>query len=503
MAHVAGYAWPQSVARGEAVALHLSAQGGPVEVEVARVGLARDVLWRATVEGVGDHPLPPDAATHGCRWPVAVQVPVGRDWPSGFYEIALRVAEEVDESFGAGDGGATASAQAFVVVRPPPDSDRRTLLVLATNTWHAYNDTGGANLYTGATQVSLQRPMAPGFLAKPDGRGQRVAAAYGDDPRIADHVRYLLENALSEWAGSAGWPNWELPFVRWAEAHGHRLDVVANPDVAADPDLLGRYALVLSVGHDEYWTGAMRDAVEGFVAGGGNVAFLSGNSVFWQVRFEDDGTTMVGYKQHFSRDPLLGTDREGEVTTLWSDRLLDRPENRLTGVSMVRGGYARIGRRVPRGSGGYTVHRPDHWLFAGTGLAYGDLLGAESTVVGYECDGCAFTTVDGLPVPTGEDGTPPGFTILATSPAQAFAADYSPRPVRDDEVPELEFNAWRVLGDRSPEAQARLAHGHAVLGTHTAGGTVVTTGCTDWVHGLSGRSPAVETITGTILGRLG
>jgi hypothetical protein len=48
-----------------------------------------------------------------------------------------------------------------------------------------------------------------------------------------------------------------------------------------------------------------------------------------------------------------------------------------------------------------------------------------------------------------------------------------------------------------------LAHGHAVLGTYTAGGTVVTTRCTDWVHGPPGRSPAVETITATILGRLG
>jgi hypothetical protein len=496
MAHVAGYAWPQSVARGESVALHLSARGGPVEVEVARIGLARDVLWRTTLDDVGDHPLPPDAATHGCRWPAAVDIPVGGDWPSGFYEIALRVAEDVDESFGAGDGGATAEAQAFVVVRPPADTDRRILLVLATNTWHAYNDTGGANLYTGARQVSLARPMAPGFLSKPDGKGQRVAAAYGDDPRIEHHVRYVLDNGVSEWSGSAGWPNWELPFVRWAEAHGHRLDVVANPDVATDPDLLGRYRLVLSVGHDEYWTGAMRDAVEGYVAGGGNVAFLSGNSVFWQVRFDDGGATMVGYKQHFEQDPVYGTDRQAELTTLWSDSLLGRPENQLTGVSMVRGGYARIGRRVARGSGGYTVHRPDHWLFAGAGLGYGDLLGHESTVVGYECDGCAFTLVDGLPVPL-------DFTILATSPAAPFAADYAPRPVRADEMPELEFNAWRVLGDRGDAAQDRLRHGHAVLGTYTRGGTVVTTGCTDWVHGLSGRSPAVEAITSTLLTRLG
>src|SRR5207342_1005375 len=49
----------------------------------------------------------------------------------------------------------------------------------------------------------------------------------------------------------------------------------------------------------------------------------------------------------------------------------------------------RIGRRVPRGAGGYTVHRPEHWVFDGCEFEWGDLLGARSTVVGYECDGCA------------------------------------------------------------------------------------------------------------------
>ena len=31
----------------------------------------------------------------------------------------------------------------------------------------------------------------------------------------------------------------------------------------------------------------MRDTVESFIAGGGNVAFFSGNTALWQVRMED------------------------------------------------------------------------------------------------------------------------------------------------------------------------------------------------------------------------
>jgi hypothetical protein len=41
--------------------------------------------------------------------------------------------------------------------------------------------------------------------------------------------------------------------------------------------------------------------------------------------------------------------------------------------------------------------------------------------------------------------------------------------------------------------------GVAVLGVYTRGGTVLTTGCTEWVRGLEGHDPAVERITSNIL----
>ena len=137
----------------------------------------------------------------------------------------------------------------------------------------------------------------------------------------------------------------------------------------------------------------------------------------------DDHDVMVGYKGFFKNDPLMGTDREAEVTTFWSDVVVGRPENHMTGVSFTRGGYHRIGRNVTAGLGGYTVHRAGHWIFDGTGLGYGDVLGAGATVVGYECDGCVFTYRDGLPYPTGEDGTPSTFEILGTCPTQHFTRE--------------------------------------------------------------------------------
>src|SRR5689334_24804781 len=130
--------------------------------------------------------------------------------------------------------------------------------VLATNTRHAYNDFGGWNLYTGATSVSLQRPMARGYLYKPPGAGRRVTTTHPPDPDMAAHVGYLRLNHLSPYAGSAGWPDWELPFIEWAERNGYVLDIVTNADLEDHPGLLGEgspYRLFLSVGHDEYWSG--------------------------------------------------------------------------------------------------------------------------------------------------------------------------------------------------------------------------------------------------------
>ena len=409
---VVGYCWPQSVAPGGHVGLHMSSSAGrPVRVEVARVGGRRDVVFRSEAVPADEHETPKNAASQGCRWPAALTLEVDPTWRSGYYEVVMEidVGEKVRRDY------------AFFVVRPSPGA--RIVVALATNTWHAYNDFGGPNLYTGGTHVAMQRPMSAGYLFKPPGKGRRVTGTGEPDPQNAAHVGYIQINHLSGYAGSAGWPDWELPFIEWAEREGFEIGVCTNADLEQHPEVLSAANLYLSIGHDEYWSGGMRDTVEGFVSRGGNAAFFSGNTSLWQVRIEgDDHDVMVGYKGFFKNDPLMGTDREPGVTTFWSDVVVGRPENTMTGVSFTRGGYHRIGRNVTAGLGGYTVHRPAHWIFDGTGLGYGDVLGAGATVVGYECDGCVFSYRDGLPYPTGEDGTPASFEILGTCPTQHFTA---------------------------------------------------------------------------------
>jgi hypothetical protein len=226
------------------------------------------------------------------------------------------------------------------------------------------------------------------------------------------------------------------------------------------------------------------------------------------VRFEDEGRTMVCYKDKaHETDPVLGTERQHLLAGMWSDPLIGRPENITTGLSFTRGGYVRMGEAVPRSSGAYTIYRPDHWAFAGTGLRYGDLLGLGSYVVAYEVDGCAFTLQDGLPVPTHVDGTPQGFTILGASPAHLISitdtlCEAPPALWASLEPPgDLEFIAMRLFGDDSPQNRAKIANGSAVMGCFTRDGTVFSVGSTDWAYGLDDNA-LVQQVTRNVLDKL-
>jgi hypothetical protein len=190
----------------------------------------------------------------------------------------------------------------------------------------------------------------------------------------------------------------------------------------------------------------------------------------------------------FDQDPVYQTDDRRLLSSMWSNRLVQRPENSLTGVCFAYGGYHRFFEFG--GDGCYTIHRPDHWIFAGTGLKRGDHLGARDRIVGYECDGCQFTLEDGLPVPSHRDGTPPTFQILGTAPAGlSLKGDRS-----------LVWVSEALYGKGTKRRVDQP--GAAVLGAYTWCGTVITTGCTEWVRGLQGRDPAVERITRNVLDRL-
>lgn len=432
---VMGYATPLSCAPGEKVTLHLSASSATVDLVVERVGAQRELVLKKQKIACATYPIPDRASSHGCKWPGALTIDIPPAWKSGYYEATLMPA------------GAPKSARStlfFVVRSAAPGKKSKILLQLSTNTYNAYTNWGGHSLY-----------------------------AYHDRDGLQGH-RVSFERPLSSQFG-----NWELPFVKWAETNNYDLDYAVNNDLEFRPELLEHYKLVLSIGHDEYWSAPMRDHLEKFITDGGNVAFLSGNTCCWQVRNEEGGRALTCWKEWYNRDPVYPSGDHKLLSTLWSHHLVGRPENQLTGVGFLRGGFHRSHGQFMDGPGSFLVHRPQHWLFEGTGIERGQRFGGKDTIVGYECDGCEMKWEDGLPFPTNRDGTPKSFTILATCPARWAPGD----------------SLWY---DRFPKDRS----GAAVLGIYTRGGTVVTSGTTDWAHGLRGNDPVVVRITRNLLDRL-
>lgn len=489
------YCRRQSCQPGDRVELCVSTDAERFAVKIMRDGLApRTVHEQTGVPGVF-HAIPSDVVAEGCNWPVSLQIPIASDWATGFYRIEL-----------AGSNGE--EHEAFFVVRP---TTRRAsiLWVIETNTWNAYNSFGGANTYTadglayvaGAPRVSFQRPLPRGFVTLPDDAPRLATVGHVDT--TLPYARWAAERGYEIWTGAASWGQWGSRFVRWLEAEGIEVDYAINADLHDRPGLLAGYHLVLSVGHDEYWSWEMRDALEGFVAGGGNAAFLSGNTAYWQVRLEQGGEQMVAFKGAVERDPVMGTRHERRNTGIWSHAKTHRPENGMTGLSFTRGGYARLAGATPASAGGYSIYRPGHWALGGTGISYGDQLGAEHSLVGYECDGCALTLRDGLPHPTGEDGTPENFEIIGIAPVALWTRETAlPGLYPDDSLTDLELVCEQVVGDRLPETLLRFAHGHAVMGSFTVpgGGTVFSAGTTEWVFALP--DPRVAQITRNVIERL-
>jgi hypothetical protein len=181
--------------------------------------------------------------------------------------------------------------------------------------------------------------------------------------------------------------------------------------------------------------------------------------------------------------------------------MFGRPEAQITGLSFIYGGYHRLGLCAARGVGGYTVYRPDHWALQGADLYWGDVFGDQVPLLGYENDGCPIRFgADGRPAPGGGLGVPEGLEIIAMAPA-AFAEPPSPyRPLIPPE--QLDVVARIAFGDDSPDVQARVLRGHAVMASFRRGrGEVFNVGTTEWAHGLGAGDPFVERITHNVLRR--
>ena len=93
--------------------------------------------------------------------------------------------------------------------------------------------------------------------------------------------------------------------VRWLERNGYDVSYFTDVDSDRNGAEILEHQAFLSVGHDEYWSAGQRDNVEAARDAGVNLAFFSGNEIYWKTRWEpstaDGGSTqyrtLVCYKE--------------------------------------------------------------------------------------------------------------------------------------------------------------------------------------------------------------
>jgi hypothetical protein len=361
-APIEGYADRVSVERGGTIGFYVSTSAPAFDLSVSRMGWYGGQGGRTMHRAQGlpgeAQPVPtPEPATGliAADWRLSYSLRVPHDWPSGVYLARLRAAGDPPDE----------AHILFVVRHDAQIAD--FVYKLPLNTYQAYNNWGGKSLYAfnsagePATKVSFDRP-------------------------------YALRG------GAGHFFHWDYPMIRWLEREGYNVTYITDMDAHADSDYLpGRRAL-LSVGHDEYWSKAMRDSWEDARDAGYSLGFFGANSAYWQVRHESSARgiphrVLVCYKHH-APDPLAGAD-PSRATVLWREAALGRPENALVGV--MSEGMIPFDESYP-----YVVRAADHWIFAGTGAQPGE---AWSRIVGYEYDRLM------------ENGaTPAGLVVLAESP---------------------------------------------------------------------------------------
>ncbi len=150
----------------------------------------------------------------------------------------------------------------------------------------------------------------------------------------------------------------DVPLLRFMEKNNLPYSVATDYDVSRFPALLNARRSAIISGHGEYWDMATRNKLDAFVAGGGNLIAMAGNTGYWQIRYEasttgNPGPIIVGYKDSATNTADSTPDCRSEITvpgtaTTCSDPLLpvspqltttwfrappvNKPEQELLGV---------------------------------------------------------------------------------------------------------------------------------------------------------------------------
>ncbi len=329
--HTLAFADHTSVLPDQSFGLYVSCRARRFTVTALRVGYyggagARTIWTGPTTPCHVQHKAVIATATGMAvaPWTRSLQI-TASSWPEGMYVLKV-VSDDKNATY------------VDLVVRSSSTAGR-VVFVSSTQTFQAYNQWGGANVYRGKK----------GFFSR---------------------ARVVTYDRPQTWGyGSGKFLEYEAPLLMRAERLGLPLAYLADTDVSAAPAILHGAATIISGGHSEYWTQVQRDAVMAARSAGTNLLFFGANSSYWRARL--------------SRSPL-GPDRVMTVYKVASEdplkahpsirfRDLGQPDAQLTGATY----------NCFPAHGTFTVSSAHSFVFKGTGVHNGSTFAG---IIGPEVD---------------------------------------------------------------------------------------------------------------------
>lgn len=344
-----------------------------------------------------------DDALDDAGWETDVRLTVPDDLPSAVYALRITLGDTVDHI-------------PFWVLPPRGTATAKILLLFPTASYLAYAndhivpDVPVAQSILGHTSVFAAPDLA--LLEHPE-YGLSTYDHHSDGSGVGHTSRLRPILTMRPGHRHSTGSLWQFPadlhLVDWLHGVGAEFDVATDEDLDREgAELLGRYSVVLTGTHPEYYSARMLDAWETYLGAGGRGMYMGGNGFYWVIAYHPE-------------KPHLMEVRKGEAgCRAWQAR----PGELHMAFTPERGGIWRNRGRSPQKlfGVGFTTEGMDHSSAYDTLQDFADpragflTAGLEGTAVlgdhglvgngaaGHECDRYDLTL-----------GTPPNALLLATS----------------------------------------------------------------------------------------
>jgi Domain of unknown function (DUF4082)/Bacterial Ig-like domain len=312
---IEGYATAQSINQGGSVDLKIrTAAGVSYSAYVYRSGYyggSGGRLYSVLTGLVGASQASCTSAStttglYDCsKWSVSATISTTNAWPTGVYIVKLV----------RNDNGA--QNEILFVVR---DDARSSALLygIPFSTYQAYNNYGGKSFYG-------YNSSGPNTVA---GSPQAVKVSFD---RPFEQARTSSTTDFHDW-----YTRTDYAAVYWLERSGYDVSYQSNTDMELSGTRVKNHQAYVLGAHDEYYSAAMRTALESARDAGVDLFVPGANAVYWKIRYENGPNGGQNRVEVCYKTSATGVQDPSGPTGTWRDPAgVNKPENALLGVMYV------------------------------------------------------------------------------------------------------------------------------------------------------------------------